>query len=143
MTGSRRIPADPELVRVGQDGPTLLGSRCPACAREFFPRRWVCPVDFTDLIDVDLPRQGHLHVWTYIETPSYGRAQMDATGYGVGQVDLPGGVRVQSVLMGVPGDWAEGQLVELDVETIAHDDDGNELVVTRFRPASQAEVTTP
>lgn len=135
MTASAMIPADPELMRIDSDGPTLLGSRCPQCDRQFFPRRWECPVDLAPLENIDLPRQGHLHVATYVHTPAYGRAQMDAVGYGVGQIDLEGGVRVQSVLSGKPADWSADGLFVLDMEPIAQNDDGAQIVIMRFRPA--------
>ena len=70
---------------------------------------------------------------------SSGRA--DVAGYGVAQVDLPEGPRVQSILSGGPDDFAIGMEVDIDLETLRQDSDGNDVVIYRFRPASDAATT--
>ena len=60
----------------------------------------------------------------------------DAGGYGVGQVDLPEGPRVQGVLAGGPDDFSIGMEMELDLETLRVDGEGREVVIFRFRPAA-------
>jgi uncharacterized OB-fold protein len=54
--------------------------------------------------------------------------------YGVGQVDLPEGPRVQALLLGEPEEFAIGAEVVLDLETLRTDDEGNDLVIMRFSP---------
>ena len=56
----------------------------------------------------------------------------DGDGYGVGQVDLPEGVRVQAPLLGTPDDWQIGSLMGLTTFPLGRDDDGNDLVTFRF-----------
>jgi uncharacterized OB-fold protein len=82
--------------------------------------------------DVDLSRQGVLHAFTFISKPWYGTMSLDAEGYGVAQVDLPEGVRMQCVLLGDPETWRAGETAYLVAEAIGVDDDGNERVVHRF-----------
>jgi uncharacterized OB-fold protein len=82
--------------------------------------------------DVDLSREGVLHTFTYVAKPAYGTATLDAEGYGVAQVDLPEGVRVQCILLGDPASWRPGQTARLVVEPIGHDDGGLDVVVHRF-----------
>ena len=54
--------------------------------------------------------------------------------YAVGQVDLPEGPRVQAILMGSPGDFSIGMRLELGLETLRRDADGNDVVIYRFAP---------
>ena len=135
-----QVPAAPELMRVDDDGPVLLGSRCPECSREFYPRRWVCAVDRKPTDDIDLPREGILHVATYVHYPAYGKATLDTVGYGVGQVDLPGGVRIQTILAGTPEDWTIDGPVRLESEVVQQDGQGRDVVLARFRALGEEKV---
>lgn len=129
--GFFRIPDDPG------DLPRLLGSRCPACGEVFFPRRLVCAKclhEGTD--DVELSTRGRIHTWTYCHVPLFGKKDADVTGYGVAQVDLADGPRVQSILLGGPDDFAIGMEVEIDLETLRTEPSGDEVVIYRFRPVS-------
>ena len=54
--------------------------------------------------------------------------------YGVAQVDLPEGPRVQGILLGESDDFRIGMDVELGLETLGEDAEGNEVVIFRFRP---------
>lgn len=56
----------------------------------------------------------------------------DTGGYGVGQIDLPEGVRVQSLLLGTTDDWQIGSRMGLTTFSVGTDDDGNDLVTFRF-----------
>jgi uncharacterized OB-fold protein len=108
MTTQALVPNDPDLFRIDGDDAVLLGSRCPKCELRFFPHRWECPIDGTFLEPAELAREGLLHVATYVHMPAYGKAQIDAEGYGVGQIDLPGEVRIQAILVGDPAAWTPG-----------------------------------
>jgi uncharacterized OB-fold protein len=125
------IPADAELFRLEDDEPVLLGSRCPQCKRSFFPRRWECPVCLCDADDVDLSREGTLYSYTVVHLPQFGSLRTDHTG-GVGQVDLPEGVRIQALLDGDPGGFAVGQTFRLATVPLATERDGMTEVVFRF-----------
>jgi len=123
------IPDDPS------ERPRLLGSRCPACGEHFFPRRLVCARclhEGTD--DVLLGPGGRLHTWTYVRVPLFAKKDGSVGAYGVGQVDLPEGPRVQAILVGGPDDFEIGMALELDLETLRTDDTGDEVVIFRFRP---------
>jgi hypothetical protein len=43
---------------------------------------------------------------------------------------------VQSILLGGPDDFEVGMEVELDLEVLREDRDGNEVVIYRFRPVT-------
>ncbi|HEY9415814.1 MAG TPA: OB-fold domain-containing protein [Pseudonocardia sp.] len=125
---------DPEHLALTDHGPVLLGSRCSRCGLHFFPRRWECAVDQAECIDVELSQEGSLWVSTYVHTPAYGTQALAAEGYGVGQVDLPEGVRVQAVLSGQPSAWVHGCRMALVTEQVGSDDQGRPRLVYRFAP---------
>jgi uncharacterized OB-fold protein len=135
-----RVPIEEGFFRIPDDPgepPRLLGSRCPACTEVFFPRRLVCARclhEGTD--DVELSTRGRLWTWTYCHVPMFGKKDADVPGYGVGQVDLPEGPRVQAILLGGPGDFRIGMEMELDLEVLRENADGDEVVIYRFRPVA-------
>ncbi len=54
------------------------------------------------------------------------------------QVDLPEGPRVQSILSGERDDFAIGMPVQIDLETLRTNSNGDDVVIYRFRPADAA-----
>ena len=131
--GYFRIPDDPNAP------PVLLGSKCPNCGEVFFPRRMVCAKclhEGTD--DVDLSTRGHVVDVDVLRVPLFGKKDTDVPGYGVGQVDLPEGPRIQAILLGGPDDFEIGMELELDLETLSTNRDGDDVVIYRFRPVAGA-----
>jgi len=57
-------------------------------------------------------------------------------GYGVGQVDLPEGPRIQAILLGGPDDFEIGMELELDLEVLNTNRDGDDVVIYRFGPVA-------
>lgn len=126
------IPAD-----VGE-APRLLGSRCPNCGERFFPRRMVCARCLHEgCEDVLLGPRGRLYTWTYVHVPLFGKKDADVEGYGVGQVDLDEGPRIQSILLGDRDGFDVGMELQLDLETLRENDDGDQVVIYRFRPVER------
>jgi len=60
-------------------------------------------------------------------------------GYGVGQVDLPEGVRVQTLIDGRPADFEIGLRMRLEANVVATDEDGTEYCGFKFVPVLVAE----
>jgi uncharacterized OB-fold protein len=138
-----RVPIEPGFFTVPDDPatpPRLLGSRCGACGEHFFPRRFVCARCLAEgTQDVELSTRGTLHTWTYVHFPLFGSKRADhAGGYGVGQVDLPEGPRVQAVLSGGPDAFVVGMQMELELETLRENKEGQDVVIHRFRPVEAA-----
>ncbi len=128
------VPDDPAEV------PRLLGSRCPSCGEHFFPRRHVCAKCLAEGCEaVELGPRGRLWTWTYVHVPLFAKKDAPVDAYGVGQVDLPEGPRVQSILQGDRDEFAIGMEMELDLESLRTDDAGDEVVIFRFRPAPTPE----
>jgi len=123
------VPDDPTVA------PRLLGSRCASCGEAFFPRRQVCARCLHDgCDDVELGPRGRLWTWTYVHVPLFAKKDAKVAAYGVGQVDLPEGPRVQALLLGGPDDFQIGMEMILDFETLRTDEDGNDVVIIRFSP---------
>ena len=59
--------------------------------------------------------------------------------YGIGFVELPEGVRVQTLFTGGnPEVFKVGDEVELVIEKLYDDDEGNELITYKFRPVGES-----
>jgi uncharacterized OB-fold protein len=135
-----RVPIAPEYFSVPDEGaddqrPRLLGSRCPACGEHFYPRRLVCAKCLHEgCEDVVLSPTGTLWTYTYVHVPLFAKKDAKIDAYGVGQVDLPEGPRIQAILVGGPDDFEIGMALELDTEALRQDGDGNDIVIYRFRP---------
>jgi uncharacterized OB-fold protein len=141
-----RIPIEAGFFTVPDDPhapPRLLGCRCLECGEYFYPRRRVCARCLGERIEaVELGPRGILHTYTYVHVPLFGSRCADAGGYGVGQIDLPEGPRVQAVLSGGPDAFRIGMEMELELETLRHTDAGEAVVIYRFRPVAPADPGT-
>lgn len=142
MSTSRniRVPLKPGYFTVPDDPaepPRLLGSRCRRCGEHYFPRRAICARAeclSEDLEDVELGPEGTLYSYTFVHMPLFGSSNLEhMEGYGVGQIDLPEGPRVQFPLAGKREDFHIGQHLIAELDKMR--EEGNtEVVILRFRP---------
>ena len=122
------IPEDPA------EPPRLLGTRCEDCGEHFFPRRLVCAKCLSRKLEtVTVPARGTLYSYTFVHMPLFGSMRVEHIGYGVGQVDLPEGPRVQLPLAGKQEEFRVGMTLEAELEPL-REDGGNDIVIVRFRP---------
>jgi uncharacterized OB-fold protein len=137
----RRVPIEPGFFTIPDDPsapPQLLGSRCRACGEHFFPRRFVCARCLAHgCEDVLLGPRGTLWTFTWVHVPFFGQTKAAGAGYGVGQVDLPEGPRIQAVLSGARDELRIGLPMQLELETLRETPDGELVVIHRFRPAAE------
>lgn len=130
------VPTDPRLFRLptmDEERPRLLGSHAESEGLYFWPRRQRCPVSGAPVSDCELGPFGVLYAWTFLHVPRMGSISFGETGgYGVGQIDLPEGVRVQAPLVGTTADWRIGSRMALTTFSVGEADDGDELVTLRF-----------
>ena len=135
----RRIPIEPGFFTIPDDPaepPRLLGSRCRACGEHFFPRRVVCARCLAQgCEDVLLGPRGTLWTFTWVHVPFFGSRRTAGAGYGVGQVDLPEGPRIQAVLSGTREQLRIGLPMQLELEALRETPEGEEVVIHRFRPS--------
>lgn len=135
-----RVPIAEGIFTGAEDAPQLLGSECRACAMVTFPTQGSCPrCAGTDLVEKALARRGRLWAWTtqgFPPPPPYaGPTGRDFVPFGVGFVELPGEVKVESRLtVSDPDLLTQGMEMELVLVPLRTDDDGNEVVTFAFRP---------
>ncbi len=126
--------------------PVLLGSRCTNCDNYMFPRQSGCPrCMFDQQEDVELASTGTLWSWTVQafppKAPPYlGPVGQDFVPYGVGYVELPGQVRVETRLtVSDPEQLTIGMEMEVVLQHLTTDDDGNNVVTYAFAPTSTGD----
>jgi uncharacterized OB-fold protein len=132
------VPISEGLFTWPADEPALIGSRCRRCATSTFPRQGSCPkCTAVDMEDELLQRTGTL--WSF--TVQGFRPKEPYTGpedfepFGVGYVELPGQVIVESRLTEHDPDALEiGDRMELTIVPFTVDEHGRDVVTFAFRP---------
>jgi uncharacterized OB-fold protein len=126
------VPDDPS------EPPRLLGTRCEDCGEHFFPRRAVCAKCLSRrTTDALLGPRGTLYSYTFVHFPLFGSMRVEHVGYGVGQVDLSEGPRVQFPLAGKQEEYRIGMALEAELDAL-REQDGQDVVILRFRPVGAA-----
>jgi uncharacterized OB-fold protein len=130
------------------EAPQLIGGKCRSCALVTFPQQGSCArCSGVDIGEHLLPRRGRLWAWTTQDfappSPPYtGPTGEDFVPYGVGFVELPGEVRVESRLTSPdPAVLRNGMDVELVVVPFRHTEEGDEVVMFAFAPIAEALAT--
>lgn len=141
---STQVPVGEGIFTWPSDHPRLLGTRCRTCGTHTFPVQDGCPRCMsTDGEVVELATRGTLWAWTiqgfppkappYVGDAEPGRFRT----YGVGYVELPGQVKVETRLTEADPDRLRiGMEMELVIEAIAVDGEGNELITYAFQPVA-------
>jgi uncharacterized OB-fold protein len=130
-----------------RDGkPVLLGTRCTNCGNHMFPRQTGCPrCLFNEQEDVELATRGTLWTWTVQAFPPKAPPYLGPVGddfepYGVGYVELPGQLRVEGRLtISDPEQLQIGMEMELVLDPLCIDDDGNQVVTYAFAPVQNGD----
>jgi uncharacterized OB-fold protein len=135
-----QVPVAEGVFTWPADEPQLIGSRCADCGMVTFPTQDSCPRCASTAMEEELlARQGRLWAWTTQEfppPPPYAGPRCDEfVPFGVGYVELPGEVKVETRLTERdPEALANGMEMELVIVPFRTDDDGNEVVTFAFRP---------
>lgn len=137
-----RQPIKPGFFTVPDDpteAPKLLGTCCNDCGEYFYPRRAVCAKCLSrQTREVELEARGTLYSYTFVHMPLFGSTNMEhADGYGVGQIDLPEGPRIQAPLAGKQAEFQVGQSLRGELDVL-RDDGGTDIMIIRFRPVGKA-----
>ena len=133
-----RVPIKPGFFTIPDDPagvPMLLGTVCDDCGEYFYPRRTICGKCMSPRTRaVELAARGTLYSYTFVHLPLFGSTNMEhADGYGVGQIDLPEGPRVQAPLAGKQPGFRVGQSVRGELDVLRQDG-SQDIVIVRFRP---------
>ncbi len=136
-----RTPVAEGIFTWPAEEPQLIGSRCTACGIVTFPQQDSCPrCAATEMAEQLLARRGRLWAWTTQNFPPPSPPYAGPTGdafepFGVGYVELPGEVKVETRLTEAdPDELAAGMEMELVVVPFRTDDEGNEVMTFAFRP---------
>ena len=140
MTTTKTVPVAEGLFSETADGPRLLGSRCASCGTPYFPRSAVChnpECRESKMEEASFGPRGTL--WSCAiqnyPPPAPARYEEPYTPYALGMVDMPEGLRVLGrISTDDPENVEVGTEVELVLERLYLDENGNEVITWKFRP---------
>jgi uncharacterized OB-fold protein len=134
------------LLKQGEQGLGLLGSQCRACGEVYFPAAGNCTACCgSDLAPCDIGSQGRLWSWTvqaFMPKAPFnsGEAESDFQPYGVGYVEMPSGVKVESRLTTAdPAVLSIGMPMTLCLVRYGQRADGRPLHTFAFAPATEGD----
>jgi len=140
---SKQVPIADGLFTWPASKPALLGSRCEACGIVSFPAAESCMACSGQAVAVEeLPGRGTLWTWTiqrFMPKTPYRSNETPETfqPYGVGYVELPGGVRVEGRLTeNDPAKLRIGMAMEVVFEPFRTEENGDEVINFFFRPVN-------
>ena len=138
---TNQVPIAEGLFTWPSNNPALLGSRCDNCGIASFPVAESCMACSGTQVSVEeLPRSGTLWTWTVQQfmpkTPYHSNETAETfQTYGVGYVELPGGVCVEGRLTeNDPDKLRIGMEMELIFDTFRTEDNGDEVISFFFKP---------
>lgn len=119
--------------------PRLIATKCRKCGEVFFPKRMVClNCSAMDMEELLLSTRGKIFTFTIVrQAPPDSIAKAP---YGLGSIQMPEGVHVRTVLADCDLDKLEvGMDVELVLEKIKEDEQGNSVMAYKFKPCLGSE----
>jgi uncharacterized OB-fold protein len=113
----------------------LLGNRCRTCGESFFPSRYGCRnCTSDDMEEILLSTKGTLYAFTTIRVKL--PHSKVAAPFLMGIIELPEGERIRSLLTECDSDTIRiGDEMELVVDKAYTDDEGNDILGWKFKPA--------
>lgn len=140
---SNQVPIAAGLFTWPSASPALLGSRCKACGIVAFPAASSCMACSGQDVEVEeLPRRGTLWTWTiqrFMPKSPYNSGETPETfkPYGVGYLELPGGVRVEGRLTeNDPDKLRIGMAMDVVFAPYRTEDNGDEVINFFFQPVA-------
>ena len=139
---SERIHVAPGLFTELQDGARLLGSRCTTCRTPYFPKVDYCrrpQCGESRLEEAAFGPDGTIWSCAIQDYPPPAPARFDKPykPYAMAVVDLADGLRVLGqVKTDDPKGVVPDTRVRLVVDTLCHDEAGNEVVTWKFQPVA-------
>lgn len=133
----KRIPVKEGLFTmpvIPDEKPRLIASECLSCHEVLFPKRKACNnCQGENLREITLSPRGKIYSFSVVmQRP--GRYYQGPVPYALGWVEFPEMVRAQGLF--VCDDFSDlkiGMPVEVVVEKLADDEDGNELIAHKFK----------
>jgi enoyl-CoA hydratase len=137
LTG-KAVPIKPGLFTLpsSDELPQLMGTKCKSCHEIYFPpmRDTSCPNCYeTDMEELLLSRNGTVLSYTIVHMPP--REWEGPVPYAVALIELSEGATFYSALTDCkPEEVKIGMEVELEIEKVRTDGDGNDVVGYKFCP---------
>lgn len=142
MSGTK--PLHPGLFTWPAANPSLIGSQCLDCGEHAFPSQRSCRAcSGQNTQDAELGNSGTLWTWTiqsFMPKTPYHTDETPETfrPYGVGYVELPCGLKVESRLReNTPDQLRIGMPMNLEIVTVRKDGEGDDLVTFQFCAAEE------
>ncbi len=136
----KRIPLKEGLwvTPAGGQLPQLIGSRCEKCGELFFPKKekgWCTHCYNRSLCDIELSRMGKIASFSIVMQQPGGGFYKGTVPFSYGCIDLPEGLRIETLFSADDfSDLQVGRDVELIIEKLYDDEEGNEVLTFKFRP---------
>ena len=131
----KTIEAIPGAYEIVDNQPHLVGTRCSKCGAAFFPPRYICTYCLTDegVQKALLGNTGTLYSYTVIHVA--GREFNPPYAFGFVIIE-PENIRIPAVLTGfdLNQELKSGTRMEMVIDRLRVDDQGNEIVSYMFRP---------
>ena len=118
--------------------PQLLGSHCPVCGEVYFPpkRKGIClNCQHPGLEEIKLSRRGKISTFSVVMQQPGGDFYKGGVPYAFGYINLPDGVRLETQFTHCDFETLTvGMDVELVIEKLYEDDEGNDIITFSFKP---------
>lgn len=140
MSSKKRIAVEEGLWAIPSspgEKAHLIGSKCLSCGELYFPRKkkGLCiHCQQRSLEDVLLSSKGKIVSFSVVVQSPAGGFYKGPVPYAYGVVELPEGVELLSLFTGNLGELEVGMEVELVIEKLFDDDEGNEITTYKFIP---------
>lgn len=140
----KQVPVAEGVFTWPAEQPRLIGSKCVDCANVMFPTQGSCArCSGRTTETIELGTRGTLWTWTIQgyppKSPPYAGDASPKTfeSFGVGYVELPGEVKVETRLtVSDPDEIEIGMEMEMTLVPLYTNDDGDEVVTFAFAPAT-------
>jgi uncharacterized OB-fold protein len=137
----REIPVKKGLWLKKEDGtPRLLTSKCQNCGEITFPSTTICPnCQSKELVILEVGPKAKVYSVTVVlqQPPAWYKGIVP---YALGYVELPEGIRVETLFTGCePDDLEIGMDVTLVIEELFVDEEGNRIIAYKFKPITDPD----
>lgn len=137
MPERKQIPLEEGLFTWPSDTPQLIGGKCKTCGSVFFPVFYEThspDCKHRDIDEVLLSKKGVLRSYTIQHFPAPLPYKGPAP-YAIGSVEFPESIQVFGQMVGCQfEDLRIGMDVEVIVDKLYDDEEGNEMMTWKFRP---------
>ena len=139
----RQIPLQEGWYKVPQSPSEkgyLIGSKCSVCGNVFFPARAICPVCVAEdtLKEIPIGTRGKLNGFATVQVAPEGFTAP----YTLSFIDLSEGPTIFAIIAGeASGEETlyNGMEMELTIESISTDENGNEVIGYKYSPAESVK----